>query len=73
MIQLTYFKSPSELIDTQYGVVPVLKWLESEKVRIEQDPERRAEIRKSKRSKVALFVKPVVGCSCEECQGTKGE
>ena len=56
-IQLTAFNDPKTAIDSQYGQIPYLSWLEKEKERIERDPTRMAEI-KTNKGRVALFVNP---------------
>jgi hypothetical protein len=55
MLILYRYNDPSVMIDTQYGVVTYLKWLEKEKERIEKDPTRTAEIVTAKGGEVALF------------------
>ena len=53
--QLYLFNEPDVMIDTQYGNIPYLHWLEKEKKRIEKDPTRIAEIVTAKNGEVALF------------------
>ena len=44
MIQLYRPSPPGEIIDSQYGMIPVLEWLHREKERIEKAAGRKAEI-----------------------------
>ena len=44
MIQLYRPSPPGEIIDSQYGMIPVLEWLHREKERIEKADGRVAEI-----------------------------
>ena len=54
LIQLTVFNDPKKAIESQYGEIPYLSWLEKEKERVERDPTRKAEI-KTNKGRVALF------------------
>jgi len=58
MIQLTIIDDPNKIIDTQYGSIHFSEWLGQEKTRIEVDPERRAQIRISRKG-IALFANQV--------------
>jgi len=59
MIQQTVFKSPYEMINTQYGLIKYSEWLSKEKARINSDPDRSSEIR-TRGVDIALFVNQVV-------------
>lgn len=60
MVQL-YDSAPKDMeIDTQYGYITYLRWLELEKARIERTPGRVAEIMHLKNA-ASLFVNRVVG------------
>lgn len=58
-MELYRYNDPTAIIDTQYGTIPYLKWLEKEKERIEKDPTRTAEIVTAKGGEVALFANVV--------------
>lgn len=70
MIQLTGFNNVNNEIETQYGKIKFLDWLQLEKSRIKKDPERKAEIRKHQEGReiVSLYVNHVKGCHCEICK-----
>lgn len=59
MIQQTLFKSPHEIIDTQYGLIKYSEWLSKEKARIDSVPNRTSEIR-TRGIGIALYVNQVV-------------
>jgi hypothetical protein len=55
-LQLYRYNDPTAIIDTQYGTITYLRWLEKEKERIEKDSTRTAEIvTATKGGEVALF------------------
>ena len=60
MMQLYVFSNPDEIIDTQYGHIDYLEWLQKERDRITADPDRQAEITWKAR-KCALIVNRVAG------------
>ncbi len=55
-------------IDTQYGNITHLEWLQKEKERIERDKSRRAEII-HRGATCCLKVNAVPGCGCKLCMG----
>jgi len=59
MIQLTTYSFPGAMLDSQYGEITWNKWLELEKVRIENNPDRTAVIHK-RGNKKALWVNNIV-------------
>jgi len=58
MMQLYNWDKPTTIIDTQWGKLAVIEWLEKEEERILKDPTRQAEIR-TEHGRVALFVDQV--------------
>ena len=59
IIQHTVYRTKKELIDTQYGIIPYLEWLEKEADRINASGDRITEIRENSAESVALFVDDV--------------
>ena len=62
LFQLYEFSSEDELIQTQWGELPIRAWLEREKGRIEQNPLRRAAVVRLNHNSnmLALFVNPPI-------------
>jgi len=66
MIQLTMWDNPEKEINTQYGNIPWVIYLDLERRRIEKNPGRTGEVRKMG-DLLSLWVNPVKGCKCENC------
>jgi len=70
LIQLTNRRHVESSIITAQGEIPFLRWLLLEKIRIEKDPTRKAEIifgnkRDHLKNTVALYVNPPANCTCK--------
>ena len=64
------FNHREAMIDTQYGFITHLSWLQKEQGRIEKDPLRYATIQSlpGDQNIVGLFVNEVKGCQCKDCK-----
>ena len=71
MIELYGYQFNDQMIRTQYGEISHLEWLQKEKVRIEKDPYRKANIITRKEVlglTSALFVNEMPDCGCPVCR-----
>jgi len=59
LTELLMYNDPDILIETQYGNLPYIRWLEKEKERIDADPTRVTEIIFAKDGEVALFANEI--------------
>ena len=60
-VQHTEWADPCEMVDTEYGMICMKRWLEKEKERIEKAKGRKAEIKSyGKKGRLALFVNEVL-------------
>ena len=57
--QLYHWSDPSDIIESQYGLVTIRVWLEKEKERILKDPSRTAYIKTNALDQISLFVDDV--------------
>ena len=71
MIKLYDFNISEDLIETQYGEITYLQWLNKEKERIERGSGRMAEVVIHGVSS-SLFVNPPKDCNCDECRRIRG-
>ncbi len=58
-VEQTRVSDPTEVIDTQWGELSIMDWLINEKIRIEKDITRVAEIVENRKAYVSLWVNPI--------------